>query len=275
MRRCLFLIPLLVSSAACSSAEDVVEAVGIESASLEGAAQEETSQAVSIAHDDAEGGGVFDFDYDWPAEVTAEAGLAAQLRGEADELHTAARAEWREMVASAPEDCASCARYGQATTWKVVADLPRFLSLSVDRYLYSGGAHGNYGHGGLVWDRKEQAGLAPIDVFRSPQGFADAVRSRYCSALDAMREERRGMEVDETGDDLFDTCPAIEELTVLLGSSDGQRFNRIGLVADPYVAGPYAEGTYEITLPVDTAILDAVRPAYQGAFALAPRKTAD
>jgi hypothetical protein len=54
---------------------------------------------------------------------------------------------------------------------------------------------------------------------------------------------------------------------VLLGSSDKQRFNRIGLIAAPYVAGSYAEGPYEITLPVTPAVLAAVKPEYKAAFA--------
>jgi len=55
---------------------------------------------------------------------------------------------------------------------------------------------------------------------------------------------------------------------VLLGSSDRKAFNRIGLLAAPYVAGSYAEGTYEVTLPVTPAVLQAVKPEYKAAFAL-------
>ena len=94
----------------------------------------------------------------------------------------------------------------------------------------------------------------------------------YCDALDAERRKRRGEPYDGAEGDLFTDCPPFESLTILLGSTNGETFDRIGLVADPYVAGPYAEGYYDITLPVDSAILDAVKPEYRSAFSLHPRK---
>ena len=57
-----------------------------------------------------------------------------------------------------------------------------------------------------------------------------------------------------------------KKATVLVGSSNGKTFNRIGVWFGPYVAGPYAEGAYELTFGVDKAILDAVKPAYKAAF---------
>ena len=47
-----------------------------------------------------------------------------------------------------------------------------------------------------------------------------------------------------------------------------RRFDRIGLLAAPYVAGAYAEGSYEVTLPVTPKVLAAVKPEYKAAFAL-------
>jgi hypothetical protein len=66
---------------------------------------------------------------------------------------------------------------------------------------------------------------------------------------------------------MFSECPPLDELVILLGSSDRQAINRIGLIAPPYVAGPYAEGSYEVTLPVTRAVLQAVKPRYRDAFA--------
>ena len=43
-------------------------------------------------------------------------------------------------------------------------------------------------------------------------------------------------------------------------------FDRVGFLIDPYTAGPYAEGTYEVTLPVTRAILAAVKPEYAESF---------
>ncbi len=51
---------------------------------------------------------------------------------------------------------------------------------------------------------------------------------------------------------------ALKELTLLLGSSNRQANNRIGLTANQYLAVSYAEGPYEITLPVTPAVIAAV-----------------
>jgi hypothetical protein len=48
--------------------------------------------------------------------------------------------------------------------------------------------------------------------------------------------------------------------------SAGQPMDEIMFHADPYVAGPYAEGDYDITLPVAQAIIEALKPAYRSSF---------
>ena len=67
---------------------------------------------------------------------------------------------------------------------------------------------------------------------------------------------------------MFDQCIDPTASTVILGSSNKQQFDRIGILIAPYEAGPYAEGDYEITLPVTKAVLAAVKPQYRSVFAL-------
>ena len=64
------------------------------------------------------------------------------------------------------------------------------------------------------------------------------------------------------------TKAALKELTLLLGSSNRQASNRIGLIADQYAAGSYAEGPCEVTLPVTPAAIAAVKPVYHAAFSV-------
>ena len=106
-------------------------------------------------------------------------------------------------------------------------------------------------------------------MFTSPLSLSEAIRSDYCARFRSARAERIGEEnMPQDDDDIFASCPAIEELTVLVGSSDGQKFNRIGLIAAPYVVGSFAEGPYEVTMPVTEAVLGAVKPEYRDAFAI-------
>jgi hypothetical protein len=103
-------------------------------------------------------------------------------------------------------------------------------------------------------------------MFRSEAAAQEALGPGWCAALKAERAERLG---DEYAQDASFPCPDVADLTLLLGSSNKQTFNRIGLIAAPYVAGSYAEGPYEVTLPVTAAVLAAVKPEYKAGFALA------
>ena len=113
-----------------------------------------------------------------------------------------------------------------------------------------------------------QAGLVPTSLFASRGALAEAIRASFCKALDRERAKRRGGRVNPASEDPFDQCVDPTASTILLGSSNQQQFDRIGILIAPYEAGPYAEGDYEITLPVTKAVLMAVKPQYRSVFAL-------
>ena len=83
--------------------------------------------------------------------------------------------------------------------------------------------------------------------------------------LDREREKRRGEPVRP--DDLFGDCPKYEGVTVLPTDEDKNgRFDHIRVIADQYVAGPYAEGPYEIGLPITAAMIERLKPDYRPSF---------
>lgn len=208
-----------------------------------------------------------EFAYSWPAEVSAVPQLTERFTAERDALLSEHKTDWEQSLREfAGQKCGGCVNRLFEKTWEVVADLPRFLSLSASFYEYSGGAHGNGAYQALVWDREARAAFDPKAMFRSPEALQAALGDTWCKALKSERMKRLGADYSE--DSIF-TCPPITDLTVLAGSTDKRAFDRIGLLAAPYVAGSYAEGTYEVTLPVTRAVLDAVKPEYASAFALA------
>ncbi|WP_143738132.1 PdaC/SigV domain-containing protein [Erythrobacter donghaensis] len=225
------------------------------------------AKAVAFTDNAEKGEAKREFSYSWPAEVSAIPALEARLTEERDRLLGEQKAEWEESLREfAGSDCVACVNRGAEKSWAVVADLPRFLSLSAEIYAYTGGAHGNSGSAALVWDRETGTGLESRDFFASPAALQDALGAAWCKGLVAAR--RRKMGADAPVDDGTFPCPPIADLTVLLGSKSKTHFDRIGLIADPYVAGSYAEGAYEVTLPVTPAVLAAVKPEYKAAFAL-------
>ena len=271
----LFLIPSLLSSVlavgACSEAQEYEAKVGVETQRTAAADQapptaEAEPGALELENERIE------FSHTWPAAANAIPALAARLEREAQTALDEAQAMAAEDQAAARGDGWEFRTHSAEKEWETVADITDWLSLSALIYSYTGGAHPNYGYDSLVWDRKADTVRAPLDLFRSPSAFKTALWGEFCNALDAERAERRGEPVDPASTDGFSTCPEPREVTVLLGSGNRETFDRIGILIGPYVAGPYAEGSYEFTLPVDSAVIDAVKPDYVGAFSRAPQK---
>ncbi|GAB4485111.1 MAG: hypothetical protein OHK0018_16670 [Erythrobacter tepidarius] len=254
--------------AGCSAPEDKAQATATASTgagSEASAAASAKPAAVAFADNAEQDGGTREFAYKWPAAVSAIPALAERLAADRDKALAEQKADWAGALAEFPgEDCISCKNLSFAKEWKVVTDLPRYLSLSADIYLYTGGAHGNSAFETLVWDREAGTAIKPEAMFTSEAGLQDALGDGWCKALKAERIKRIGADLSEDG---FFPCPAIADLTVLLGSSNRKAFNRIGLIAAPYVAGSYAEGPYEVTLPVTPKVIAAVKPEYKAAFA--------
>lgn len=266
----------LLALAACSSPEDsgaaAADPVAAATASAAPAAASATAspdaQKVAFVDNSKQDTAERKFAYEWPAEVSAIPALTQRLTADRTSLLAEQKADWTSALKEfAGSDCVGCVNRDFEKAWQVVANLPRYLSLSASFYTYTGGAHGNSGTQGLIWDRESGTALEPEDLFISPKAMQDAMGTRWCKGLSGARRAKMGGEgpVDEG---TF-PCPPIADLVVLLGSAGKTAFDRIGLIADPYVAGSYAEGQYEVTIPVTAEVLKAVKPEYRGAFALA------
>ena len=257
--------------AACSSPAEVAEKTGVEptasaSASADGAEATRNAAAFAYAKNLSEaGGGTMDFAYAWPKQVAAEPELAALFKMQLDKDLEDTRRGWEESYADCPADAVSCRNYSLDSKYEVVADLPRFLSLSNETSVYTGGAHGSYGVEAIVWDREAKTAMSGAGMFRSPAALGAALGKTLCDALNKERV-KKGMEPIEGEGDVFDACPPLDDASVLVGSSNRKAFDRITVYYGPYVAGSYAEGAYELDFPMTAAMIEAVKPAYRGAF---------
>lgn len=150
--------------------------------------------------------------------------------------------------------------------WKVVTDLPGWLSLSTIVGSYSGGAHPNYVYDTILWDKTAGQRRGVADLFTSKAALSQAIRQPFCAELNRQRAKKRGEPVPANSDSEFDACIDPVAETVILGSAGKQGFDRIGVLVAPYNAGPYAEGSYEVTVPVTPTVIAAVKPEYRAAF---------
>ncbi len=208
----------------------------------------------------------FLFEYSYPSEAGRLPELAALLDGRLARNREQLANEAVEARREARSNGFPYNKHSFTSEWKVVANLPDWLSLSGDVATYTGGAHGNYTIESLVWDKKAGKALDGIALFSSPNALNEALGDKFCDALDRERAKLRGAPIAKDSQDQFDKCPGIDELEILVGSSNRRTFNRLTLYAGPYVAGPYAEGAYEVNVNVDRAILGAVKPEYREAF---------
>jgi Deacetylase PdaC len=211
---------------------------------------------------------LFEFEYSYPAKAAAIPALKALLDKRLDASRSELVSKAKSDQAEAAKDGYPYRKHSAGATWQVVADLPRWLSLSAELYEYSGGAHGMTFFDALLWDREHNMARAASDLFISKAALSLAIREPFCAALDKEREKRRGAPVNRKSGDGFDECIDPAEHAVILGSSNGRTFDRIGVLVEPYAAGSYAEGTFDITLPVTERILGSVKPAYRSAFSV-------
>lgn len=271
MVKCPAVVGGVAALLACSSPEDMSEQIGIANAPSDESAETPAQLLERRLADDAEERVIevenegLSFSYSWPAQAAAIEGLNAQLEQRA----AADRAKFEGYASEAQADAEKYdypfRPFSFSKGWEIAADLPGFLSLGGGRSTYTGGAHGNSDYDTLVWDRAAEQVHVPQDLFKSPAALEAALREPYCTDLKELRAERIGSEFT-SGGDIFESCPALSELAVVLASTNGKTFDRIDLIAAPYVAGSYAEGPYIVELPVTDAVRQAVKPDYKDAF---------
>ena len=271
MKRSILIVALTGMAAACDGFGGAEPEAGgaTATATAQAKAQAEEAKSKSAgngARSVAEETDDFLFEYSYPAEAGRIPGLAGLLDNRLDRQRAALAAESEQARREARQEGFPYNKHSYTAEWKVVAELPKWLSLSADVATYTGGAHGNYTVRSVVWDKDNLRLMNAIDLFSSPAALEQAFGDRFCEGLDRQRAERRGEPVAEDSEEMFDQCPGIDELEVLVGSSNRRTFNRLTVYAGPYVAGPYAEGAYEVDLPVTQEVLDAVKPEYREAF---------
>ncbi len=256
------LIATCLGLAACTSPEELEKQAGVEGegSSQTGPDGEALPDLDGAARDITEQTDLYAFSFSYPEALGTVPALKERLDEQANREEADLQRAAREASADAREEGFPYNRYMVTIEWKLAGKTGDWLSLVENGSTYFGGAHGNYGLSSVLWNSGSQRLLEPIMLFESEEALLSALGSRYCDALNAQRMARRGGEVTDE-DDMFGRCPALEELELVL-LSNGEKFDRIMLYAAPYVAGPYAEGDYEVELGIDEAVREAVKPRY-------------
>jgi hypothetical protein len=213
---------------------------------------------------------LLDWEVSWPAEVNAIPALEELIRDPAEKAQAEYSSQAEQDRAERQKNGYDFNAYDYSIAVKVAGQTPRLLSLIREWMEFTGGAHPNHGTKALLWDRAEGKEIAFTDLLAGGAGdLAPLFARTYCRALDEQRREKRGPDDSAAGpDDPFNKCPGFDELVIIPKGEAGQQLTTILIHADPYVAGPYVEGDYDVEIPVNERLLTALKPEYRAGATL-------
>ena len=205
-----------------------------------------------------------EFTYSWPAQAARVPAIDRMMRNSAQEAYGRALRSGLENQQVYQVQQRASIRDRYSMQWTVSGQSARLLSLQKQLATFTGGAHSNTSFGALLWDRRMNREQRVPELFIHASDFAKLARTAYCELLDAERFKRRGGE--KLGGE-FDQCPRFDDLAIAPVDRDSNgRFDGFDFVASPYIAGPYAEGEYEILLPVTAKMVSSLKPGYRTSF---------
>jgi hypothetical protein len=209
---------------------------------------------------------LLEFTYGWPAEAAAIPALEARLKAELESDHAETLAAAGEDKEARGEEFPFHHHYFHKK-WESYGSSPRLLSLAAAVETFTGGAHGNTVFDSILWDRQAGRAIEANDLFGDPAAALAAMSQTYCGALDRRRAEKRQVSLPLEGDDWMTECPTLGEQVIVPVDGDGNgRFDTLRVLIPPYEAGPYAEGSYEVDIPVTDAVRGRIKEEYRGAF---------
>ena len=254
-------IPILAGAlllAGCSE-DGPTKAEKVAAASVPGAppqaAADEAAKGAA-ASDVSENTDLIEFAYAYPADAARIPELAKALDEDRATKREALVAAAQRDKDAAEKDGFPYRKHSHLQTWQRVTSTPRFLSLSAEIGTYSGGAHGMQTFDTLIWDRNRRKRMKPLDLFQSSAAFDAAVRDAFCAGI---KRAKAAKGIEEAPDSVFAKCPPASAQTLWLGSSDGRYLDRLTIAIAPYEIGAYAEGSYQINLPMTGALVKVVK----------------
>lgn len=219
----------------------------------------DAARAIHVSEDNDR----IDYELTIPAEAAALPKLKARLTREAQEARASTLAEQADTARESPD--ASNMTFGMQHNWRTVGQTDRLLSLILDVSGYTGGAHGSAGTAPLLWDTETDREVPLASLLTDRATALATIRQPYCRALEKERINKRGEALPDDGT-LFTQCPTFDDLTIAPAGNVGGKFSRILVIADPYVAGTWAEGSYEVELVIPKAMIPFIAAPWKPSF---------
>lgn len=221
--------------------------------------------ATAGSHKVARNTPALEFTYQWPAEAVAIPALDTRFYKDAKKALREAQANALEDQNLAKEQQRDFNAHLYSMIWTTAGQTPRLLSLQSQFDVFEGGAHPNHSYDALLWDRKLGREIKIEDQFVRKSGLVAITRGPYCKSLAKEQVKRREGEKLDLPE--FNECPKYSDLAIApVDKNKNGRFDTIAFTASPYIAGPYAEGEYEIELSVSRQLIAAMKPDYRSSY---------
>jgi hypothetical protein len=202
-------------------------------------------------------------DWRWraPPEAALDPRLFARLVRERDRNRAEAQADGeRDRRARLP------APHVLMQQWAATFASQRLIVLLGETYAFTGGAHGNTGHRALLWDRAAGRERRLAELFSDWPAVQRLIQPAACAAL-WQEKAGRFAPAPVPGDW---QCPALDEAVIVpQGRPGGDTVLRI--LYDPYVAGSFAEGIYDLGLEWPDGVRALARPEWRPVLFGTPR----
>lgn len=166
-------------------------------------------------------------------------------------------------------------KYAKDISVSVAMQTGKLLSLKRVDYDYSGGAHPNTLTSGLLWDRSLNRRIGLADLLTKGADLT-VLDQALCSAVNAAKRARAPESAGVTiGAGKPFSCPrAIDTPFVLTPGDTSGKAGGLTFLIGPYQVGPYAEGGYEIAIPL-TVFRSLLAPGYASEFGGQPTRAGD
>lgn len=210
---------------------------------------------------------------DLPVAVRAQPDLHARLYAEeVRKLHQFIEGAQADRTEAG--DDATLPAYEKDITLALAAETGKLLSLKRVDFDNSGGAHPNTLSSGVLWDKALKRELTAADLFRKGADMT-ALDQALCSAINAAKRARVRDSALLTLNGRSGGCPrALSTAFVLAPGSVPGRAGGLIFLIGPYEVGAYAEGPYELAVPV-VAFRNLLAAAYADEFGGDLIKTGD
>lgn len=206
------------------------------------------------------------FAFVYPAAAAQSPALMTRLREQAEEDQARLARETAAFGGERP------GLFTYDAEWRMDAFTPELAAASGAIRTYTGGAHGGLEYRTILIDRRDDRRIRLNELF-APNLFETslfgrrirgmrAVQASFCRALTADVRERRANPTAVV------ECPDIEEQPVTFVCGARGRIEAMRALLNPYVAGSWAEGPYEVEFPVDARMIGNMKRRYRVAFGL-------